>query len=322
MKTAVIIGITGQDGSYLAEHLLEKEYRVVGVARRSPGDAARALPAGLAERIELTTWAMRDTETITRILDDNRPTEVYNCAAFSSGAGMYEDPVSICEVNGVAVTRILEAIRSVDTEIRFCQASSSEVFANTLDCPQSEGTRVEPRSPYGAAKSYADCMIRIFRQRYGLFACSAILFNHESPRRGPGFVTRKIAREAARIKRGLASQLRLGSLSAKRDWGHARDYVQAMSLMLQLPRPEDFVLASGEVHSVAEFCECSFGHLGLDYRSYVREDSQEYRAAEPTQLVGNAEKARDLLNWRPTIGFRDLVTEMVDAEIRAIGGSA
>lgn len=322
MKTAIVNGVTGQDGSYLAELLLDRGYRVVGLTRRSPNAAARALPLRLAERVALMTWAMRDTDAIEQILEDFRPAEFYNCAALSSGAGMYDDAVTIGEINGVAVARILEAIRAVDAGVRFCQASSSEVFGDTLECPQTEATPIAPRSPYGAAKCYADFMIDIYRKRYGLFACSAILFNHESPRRGEGFVTRRIAREAARIRHGHATELQIGNLSAQRDWGHARDYVRAMFLMMQSAQPEDFVISTGKLHSVADFCECAFGHLDLDYREHVREDAQYYRSAEPTPLLGDSTKARRALDWRPMIGFRELVIEMVDAEMRALAAAA
>ena len=319
MTTALITGITGQDGSYLAELLLAKGYRVVGVARRAPDDAARSLPAGLAARIELVTWDMLDARRIVEILGDCRPAELYNYAAYSSGSGMYDEPLAISEVNGLAVTRVLEGIRIVDAAIRFCQASSSEIFAGADESPQSEATPVCPRSPYGVAKAYADLMIRVYRERYGLFACSAILFNHESPRRSLAFVTRKIARAAARIKRGLAADLTLGNLSAMRDWGYAGDYVRAMWLMLQQDRAEDFAVSTGEAHSVREFSECAFAHLGMDYRNYVREDANVYRRAETTQLVGDSAKAHRLLDWRPDVGFRELVAMMVDAELRALG---
>jgi GDPmannose 4,6-dehydratase len=316
--TALITGITGQDGSYLAEWLLERGYGIVGVVRRDPGEVRRSLPAGLADRVELVGWDMRDASRIAQILREHRPGEFYNCAGYSSGAGMYDEPVAIAEVNGLAAARILEAILEVDAGIRFCQASSSEIFANAVESPQSEATPVAPRSPYGAAKAYADFMIRIYRDRHGLFACSAILFNHESPRRGRGFVTRKITYELARIRKGFASELRLGNLSARRDWGFAGDHVRAMWLMLQQARAEDFVVSTGETHSVGEFCECAFAHLGMDYRVYVKEDADTYRVAETTQLVGNSTKARTLLGWRPEKGFLELVKMMVDADLRGV----
>jgi GDPmannose 4,6-dehydratase len=318
-RTALVTGVTGQDGGYLAELLLERGYRTIGVVRRDVAEARSSLAPGLAERLELVHWDMRDAPGIARILKEHRPAEIYNCAGYSSGAGMYEEPLAIGEINGLAVARILEAIRGVDAGIRFCQASSSEIFANTTESPQSEATPVCPRSPYGAAKAYADFMVRIYRERHGLFACSAILFNHESPRRGTAFVTRKITHELARIKRGLAAEIRLGDLSARRDWGFAGDHVRAMWLMLQHGQAQDFVVATGETHSVREFCECAFTQLGMDYRDYVREDADAYRGVERVQLVGNSAKAHRLLGWRPEMGFRELVKMMVDADLQALG---
>jgi GDPmannose 4,6-dehydratase len=319
VATALITGITGQDGSYLAELLLARGYRVVGVVRRDPGDAARSLPPGLAGRVDLAEWDMRDASRIARILREHRPGELYNCAGYSTGAGMYDEPIAIGEVNGLAVARILEAIREVDSGIRFCQASSSEIFANASESPQSETTPVSPRSPYGAAKAYADFMIRVYREKHGMFACSAILFNHESPRRSTAFVTRKITHELARIKRGLAGELRLGNLSARRDWGFAGDHVRAMWLMLQQARADDFVVSTGETHSVREFCERAFAQLGMDYRKYVKEDAEANRLADATQLVGNSAKAHRLLGWKPEKGFADLVKMMVDADLQRVG---
>lgn len=319
LRTALITGITGQDGSYLAELLLERGYRAIGVVRRDPGEARHSLPSEVAGRAELVAWDMHDASRIAQILQEYRPAEFYNCAGYSSGAGMYDEPIAIGEVNGLAVARILEAIRGVDAGIRFCQASSSEIFANASESPQSEATPVCPRSPYGAAKAYADFMVRIYRERHGLFACSAILFNHESPRRGTAFVTRKITHGLARIRRGLAAEIKLGNLSARRDWGFAGDYVRAMWLMLQQPRAEDFVVSTGETHSVREFCECAFMHAGMDYRKHVKEDADAYRRAETIQLVGNSAKAHRLLGWKPETGFLDLVKMMVDADLRMLG---
>ena len=252
------------------------------------------------------------------VLAQYRPVDLYNLAADSTGAGMYDDPVGIGAVNGLAVARILEAIRKVDVSIRFCQASSREIFGEASESPQSECTPVDPRSPYGAAKSYADYSVRIVRRHYGLFACSAILFNHESPRRGLEFVTRKITFTAARIKRGLANELQLGNLDARRDWGFAGDYVRAMWLMLQAAHADDYVISTGETHSVREFCECAFDYLGLNYQDYVKNNSSVYRPAEPVQLVGNARKARKVLGWVPEIGFHELVRLMVDADLRIL----
>jgi GDPmannose 4,6-dehydratase len=312
-KAALITGITGQDGAYLAELLLTKGCHVIGAARNARDVKAR-LSAELKGSVELISWDMLDQQGMTDALAVYRPAEIYNFAAYSSGAGMFDDPVGIGEVNGLAVARILEAIRAVDTNIRFCQASSREIFGDALESPQTEATTTQPRSPYGAAKLYADAMIRIYRQRYDLFACSAILFNHESPRRGLEFVTRKITHEAAKIKLGLAKELHLGNLDAQRDWGFAGDYVRAMWLMLQQEQADDYVVATGKAHSVRELCEFAFSRLGLDYRDYVREDASAYRPAEPALLVGSAVKANRKLGWKPEIEFKELVHMMVDAD--------
>ena len=321
MKTALITGLAGQDGSYLAELLLAKDYRIVG-AVRDVQRTANLLPSTLKDKIELVTWDMLDQQKMVTVLRYCQPAELYNFAAYSSGAGMYDDSVGIGEVNGLAVARMLEAIREVDTGIRFCQASSREIFGESLESPQTECTPHNPRSPYGAAKLYADSMIRIYRQRYGLFACSAILFNHESSRRGLCFVTRKITHEAARIKRGLTEKLHLGNLDSRRDWGFAGDYVRAMWLMLQQSHPDDYVIATGETHSVREFCECAFRHLGLDYREYVQEDSAAFRPLEPALLMGDAKKAKQILGWEPRVGFSELVGMMVDADLQMLDGNA
>ena len=312
---ALVTGIAGQDGSYLAELLLAKGYRVIG-AVRDRQKARAALPVEVADAVELVAWDMLDQRGMTETLALYRPQEIYNLAAYSSGAGMYDDPVGVGEVNGMAVTRMLEAIRAVDVRMHFCQASSREIFGEAIESPQTELTPVNPRSPYGAAKLYADSMIRIYRQRYGIFACSAILFNHESPRRGLGFVTRKITHEAARIKLGLAKELHLGNLDAQRDWGFAGDFVRAMWLMLQQQQADDYVLATGQAHSVRELCDLAFSHLGLDYRDHVREDEAAYRPTETALLVGDIAKARAGLKWQPEVGFRELVQMMVDEDLR------
>jgi GDPmannose 4,6-dehydratase len=317
METALITGVTGQDGSYLAELLLAKGYRVIGAVRNTEQAEVR-LPAGLKNSVELVTWNMLDKRNMTEVLAEYCPAEIYNFAAYSSGSGMYEDPVSIGEVNGLAVARILEAIRAVDANIRFCQASSREIFGEALESPQTEATPANPRSPYGAAKLYADSMIRIYRQRYGLFACSAILFNHESRRRGLEFVTRKITNEAVKIKLGLAKELHLGNLDAQRDWGFAGDYVRAMWLMLQQEQADDYVVATGKAHTVRELCELAFSRLGLDYRDYVREDASAYRPVEPALLVGSAVKANRKLGWKPEVEFKELVHMMVDADLQIL----
>jgi GDP-D-mannose dehydratase len=315
MPTVLITGITGQDGSYLAELLFAKGYRVIGAVRQRQ-NAKESLSTVLKNSVELIVWDMLDQPRMTEVLAEYCPAEIYNFAAYSSGAGMFDDPVGVGEVNGLAVPRILEAIREVDAKIRFCQASSREIFGEAVESPQTESTPANPRSPYGAAKLYADSMIRIYRQRYGLFACSAILFNHESPRRGLCFVTRKITHEAAKIKLGLAKELHIGNLDAQRDWGYAGDYVRAMWLMLQQERADDYVVATGKAHSVRELCEFAFSRLGLDYRDYVREDALAYRPIEPALLVGCAAKANSKLSWKPEIEFRELVHMMVDADLR------
>lgn len=317
MPTALVTGITGQDGSYLAELLLAKGYLVIGAVREGK-DGAAVLPAGLRKDVKLIAWDMLDQCRMTEVLKECRPAEIYNFAAYSSGAGMYDDPVGVGEVNGLAVTRILEAIRAVDDKIRFCQASSREIFGEAVESPQTESTLTNPRSPYGAAKLYADSMIRIYRQRYNLFAGSAILFNHESPRRGVEFVTRKITREAAKIKLGLAKALHIGNLDARRDWGFAGDYVRAMWLMLQQKQADDYVVATGVAHSVREICELAFARLGMDYRNYVHEDASAYRPIEPALLVGCAAKAGRELGWQPEVGFKELVYMMVDADLRSL----
>ena len=317
MKTALVTGITGQDGSYMAELLLAKEYRVVGLTRNVQTSEGR-LPDALAGRVDLVGWDPRDQAGIADLLRGQQADELYNFAAYSSGAGMFDHPVDIGEINGLAVARMLEAIQGLGGSVRFCQASSSELFGEPKESPQSEATPFQPRSPYGAAKLYAHHMIRIYRERYGLFACSAILFNHESPRRGVGFVARKITREAARIKLGISAELSLGNLDARRDWGYAGDYVGAMWLMLQQPRADDYVVATGQTHSVRELCDVAFRHVGLDYRDYVRENASDFRPPEQRQLVGDAGKAASRLGWRPEKGFKTVIEEMVDEDLRLL----
>ncbi|HTV51185.1 MAG TPA: GDP-mannose 4,6-dehydratase [Steroidobacteraceae bacterium] len=319
-KSAFITGISGQDGSYLAELLLAKGYSVAGSAR-DPDHAARALPPHVWQRVQVVPWDMLDPQGITELLRRFEPAEIYNLAAYSSGAGMYNEAANIGEINGVAVARILEAIRLVDSDIRLCQASSSEIFGEADVTPQAETSRCMPRSPYGAAKLYAHSMVRIYRQRYGLHACSAILFNHESPRRGVEFVTRKITHQVARIKLGLSNCLELGNLETRRDWGFAGDYVRAMWQMLAAQQADDYVVASGTAHSVREFCECAFGCVGLDYRQYVCADAVDHRPPEAVQLVGDARKLRERLGWRPEVDFAGLVRSMVEADMRLLGGA-
>jgi GDPmannose 4,6-dehydratase len=261
---------------------------------------------------------MLDQFALLDILKKYRPKEIYNFAAYSSGSDMFENPIGIGEINGLSVVRLLEAIKEVDVNIRFCQASSREIFGDSAHSPQYETTVTNPRNPYGAAKLYADNMIKAYRKKYNLYVCSAILFNHESPRRGLGFVTRKITYEASRIKLGLTNELRLGNLDARRDWTFAGDTVNAMWLMLQADDADDYIIASGEAHSVREFCECAFSYLGLNYIDYVREDSSVYRMAEKSLLVGDAKKASKVLGWHPKIRFENLVHMMVDADMQKL----
>ena len=314
MGIAVVTGITGQDGSYLAELLLERGQRIVGIVR----DQSRArskLPPALAAAVQLFEWDMQDDARLRELLADVRPDSFYNLAAYARGSAMFDDPISTGEVNGLAVVRILQTIRECDSAIRFCQASSSEMFGNATEYPQAERTPMRPASPYAAAKHYAHAMVQVYRERYGLFACSAILFNHESPRRGMAYVTRKITQTAAKIRLGKAFELRLGDLEACRDWGFAPDYMRALSLMLQADRADDYVIATGETHTVREFCSAAFSHLDLDYRDYVIEDPEFLRRGEPIRLVGDSSKARDELSWRPSKSFREIVELMVDSDM-------
>ncbi|PPC95365.1 MAG: GDP-mannose 4,6-dehydratase [Methylotenera sp.] len=317
-RIALITGVSGQDGSYLAELLIAKDYAVVGVVRNIQHAKNKKLP--ILNQVTLVEWDFINQEVITNLLREHHPSEIYNLAAFSSGAGMFDKPVEIAEINGLAVAKLLEAIRTVDIKIRFCQASSREVFGEAQASPQSELTPCKPRSPYGAAKLYADSMIRIYRERYNMFACSAILFNHESPRRGIEFVTRKITHEAARIKLGFSSELLLGNLDTVRDWGFAGDTVNAMWLMLQYSHPDDYIVATGETHTVRQFCECAFSYLGLNYQDYVREDAVSYRPSESAILVGDSTKAKFQLGWNPRIKFNALVKMMVDADMQSLRG--
>ena len=314
MKTALITGIGGQDGSYLSEFLLEKGYRVVGtVPDNDPTNIDRI--RHLLDKIEVIQDDLLDQERIEAIFRDHRPDEVYNFAANSVLAASFEQPILATMVLAMGVTRILEAIRKVTPKARFFQASSSEIFGKPAEVPQSETTPFHPRNPYGVSKVYGHLMTITYRENYGLFACSGILYNHESPRRSPEFVTRKITLAAAMIKLGLAKELRLGNLDARRDWGFAGDYVRAMWLMLQQPHPDDYVLATGETHSVRDLCEEAFSHLGLDYRDYVVLAAESFRAPETAQLVGNSGKARRVLSWTPEVSFREMIRMMVDADL-------
>lgn len=316
-KKALITGITGQDGSYLAEFLLEQGYQVVGMVRRSSTvnfDRIRHIQ----DKIVLAQGDLLDQMSLVDILREHRPQEVYNLAAQSFVPTSWKQPVLTGEFTALGVTRMLEAIRIVAPEIRFYQASSSEMFGKVQEVPQNEKTPFYPRSPYGVAKVYGHWITVNYRESYNLFACSGILFNHESPRRGLEFVTRKVTHGAARIKLGLADCLSLGNLDARRDWGYAGDYVRAMWLMLQQPKPDDYVIATGETHSVRELCQEAFGYLGLDWEKYVVVDPAYLRPAEVDHLVGDAAKAGRVLGWEPTVTFRQLVRLMVDADLQAL----
>ena len=317
MVTALITGVTGQDGSYMAELLLSKGYRVVGVVRDIKNFSG--FPAlRLANNVELVSLDMLDQNRLIEVLKEYQPKEIYNFAAYSSGSGMFDNPVGIGEINGLAISRILEAIRTVDKSIRFCQASSSEMFGNAYNSPQSEGTPFRPRTPYGAAKLYAHSMIGIYRQHYGLFGCSAILFNHESPRRGLNFVTRKITHEAAKIKLGLSNKLYLGNLDSYRDWGFAGDYVRAMWMMLQHQTANDYVISTNKTHSVRNLCEIVFNYLELNYNDYVQMNKEIYRPDENVQLVGDSTKIRTELKWSPEVEFEEMLSLMVDSDLELL----
>jgi len=314
MPRALITGVTGQDGSYLADFLLERGYEVFGMVRRTSTinfDRIRHLQ----DRIKIVRGDLLDEVSLISILRENDPDEIYNLAAQSFVPTSFEQPVLTGEFTGLGVTRVLDAIRIVNHAVRFYQASSSEMFGKVRETPQRESTPFYPRSPYGAAKVYAHWMTVNYRESYGLFACSGILFNHESPRRGVEFVTHKITRAAARIKLGLADELRLGNLDAQRDWGYAPDYVRAMWLMLQQDNPDDYVVATGETHTVRQFCQEAFGHLGLDWEKYVVVDPKLYRPAEVDLLVGDYGKAKRVLGWEPAVNFKELVRIMVDADM-------
>jgi GDPmannose 4,6-dehydratase len=313
-KRAVITGITGQDGSYLAELLLEHGYRVVGAVRRSSAPNLDRIEHLLA-RVELRPADLLDQLSLVRLIDDVRPQELYNLAAMSFVPASWDQPLLTGEFNSLGVMRILEAIRQVDPGIRLYQASSSEMFGKAREVPQTEATPFYPRSPYGVSKVFGHYITVNYRESHGLFACSGILFNHESPRRGLEFVTRKVTDGVARIKLGLAQSLSLGNLDACRDWGFAGDYVRAMWLMLQQERADDYVVATGVSHSVRDLVEAAFGHVGLDWQEYVRIDPKLLRPAEVDHLVGNPAKARVVLGWEPTVDFKGLVGMMVDADI-------
>jgi GDPmannose 4,6-dehydratase len=317
MPRALITGVTGQDGSYLAELLLAKGYEVYGLVRRASTENFARIEH-LRERLELVQADLLDQLSLVHTLERAHPDEVYNLAAMSFVPSSWQQPVLTAQFDAVGVTRMLEAIRLVDRRIRFYQASSSEMFGQVREVPQTETTPFHPRSPYGVAKVYGHFITVNYRESYGLFACSGILFNHESPRRGREFVTRKISDGVARIKHGLARELMLGNLSAQRDWGYAGDYVEAMWRMLQQPEPGDYVVATGQAHSVRQFAELAFARAGLDWRDHVREDPALHRPAEVDHLIGDASKARAVLGWRPSVSLPQLAEMMVDADLAAL----
>jgi GDPmannose 4,6-dehydratase len=316
-KRALITGVAGQDGRYLSELLLGKGYEVWGVVGPDPGDFLR-----WAERYEgrlLSIEAdLADKDSLFAAVDASRPDEVYNFAAQSSVGDSFDAAIATTEVNALGVLRLLEALRALKPDAAFFQAASAEMFGNAAEMPQRETTPLHPRSPYAASKTYAFHIVGSYRDSYGMHASNGIMFNHESPRRGLQFVTRKITHAVARIKLGLASELRLGNLDAKRDWGFAGDFVEAMWRMMQQEAPDDFVIATGQVHTVREFCAAAFEHVGLDYEEYVKVDPALFRPVDVTVLFGDPSKARDVLGWEPQVGFRELVAMMVDADLHAL----
>jgi GDPmannose 4,6-dehydratase len=320
-KRALITGITGQDGSYLAELLLEKGYEVHGMVRRSSTETFQRLQH-IRDDLVLHTGDLLDQRSLTDVLRDCQPEEVYNLAAMSFVAASWNQPVLTAEFTGTGVTRMLEAVREVTPEARFYQASSSEMFGKVLEVPQVETTPFYPRSPYGVAKAYGHHITVNYRESYGLFAASGILFNHESPRRGLEFVTRKVTHTVAAIKLGLADELALGNLDAERDWGYAKDYVEAMWLMLQEDEPDDYVIATGISHSVKYLVDQAFEHVGLDPADYVRQDPRFMRPAEVDHLIGDSAKAREKLGWVPKTTFEELVRLMVDADLELLSSGA
>lgn len=312
-KRALVTGITGQDGSYLAELLLEKGYEVHGVQRRSSSFNTKRIDH-IFDRLTLHMGDLTDSSSLIRILNITKPHEIYNLGAQSHVRVSFDEPVYTADSDALGTTRLLEAVKALNLDSKFYQASSSEMFGKVKEVPQTEDTPFHPRSPYGIAKQYAHWSSINYRESYGMFCSNGILFNHESPRRGETFVTRKITRAASRIALGLQSELLLGNLDAKRDWGYAKEYVEAMWLMLQQDTPDDFVIATGETHSIREFLDVAFGHLNLDWSKYVRLDSKYTRPAEVDLLLGDASKAKRVLQWTPKTKFEELVKLMVDAD--------
>jgi len=316
-KTAFITGINGQDGSYLAELLLSKGYRVIGMVRRSSTMTHERI-SHILDQITLIPGDLTDQGSLLSTIEEYKPVEIYNLAAQSFVPASWGQPALTADVTAIGVTRVLEAIRFINPKIRFYQASSSEMFGKVVEVPQKESTPFYPRSPYGVAKVYGHWITVNYRESFNLFAVSGILFNHESPRRGLEFVTRKISNTVARIKLGLTNQLRLGNLDSRRDWGFSGDYVKAMWMMLQQDKPDDFVIGTGQTHSVREFCETAFSHVDLDYNQFVVQDERFYRPAEVDLLISDPSKARQLLGWEPDVQFKQLVTMMVDADVERL----
>jgi GDPmannose 4,6-dehydratase len=314
MMKALITGITGQDGSYLADFLLEKGYEVYGMVRRSSTESFERI-SHIRDRVNLVQADLTDQGSLIKIIGDINPEEVYNLAAMSFVQTSWDQPVLTGDVTALGVTRVLEALKVLKRNIKFYQASSSEMFGKVVEVPQTERTPFYPRSPYGVAKVYGHWITVNYRESYDIFACSGILFNHESPRRGLEFVTRKVTHAAAKIKLGLASELRLGNLDARRDWGYAKDYVRAMWLMLQQDEPQDYVISSDETHSVRELVEAAFTRLDLDWEEFVKIDPRFVRPAEVDLLLGNSEKARRELSWNSPTSFKELIELMVDVDM-------
>ncbi|MBW2981181.1 GDP-mannose 4,6-dehydratase [Candidatus Woesearchaeota archaeon] len=317
MKSALITGVTGQDGSYLAEFLLEKGYKVYGLYRRSSVETFERIEH-IRNKIKLVCADLLDFSSLMGVLKGSNPDEVYNLGAQSFVPASWEQPILTGNTNALGTTRMLEVIRKVNPKIKFYQASSSEMFGKAQEVPQTEKTPFYPRSPYGVTKVYAYWITKNYRESYDMFACNGILFNHESPRRGKQFVTRKVSHSVAKIKLGLQNELGLGNLEAKRDWGYAKDYVEAMWLMMQHDKPDDYVISTGETHSVGELCKVAFNHVGLNYEDHVKTDPKFLRPAEVDLLIGDSSKAKKELGWEPKVKFKELVELMVDADLEAL----
>ncbi|MCD6419984.1 MAG: GDP-mannose 4,6-dehydratase [Synergistetes bacterium] len=319
MKKALITGITGQDGAYLARFLIGKGYKVYGMVRRtSMVNTSRLEYLGIKDKVEILYGDMLDLSSLQRVVENTEPDEIYNLAAQSFVATSWEQPILTAEVTGLGALKLLEAVRLVNPKIKFYQASSSEMFGASPDLPQNESSRFHPRSPYAASKLFAHWMTVNYRESYGMFTVSGILFNHESPIRGLEFVTRKITHAVAMIKEGKQDKLLLGNMAAKRDWGFAGDYVKAMWMMLQQDEPDDYVVATGETHTVREFCEKAFGYVGLDYQDYVEVSPELFRPADVEVLCGDSSKARMKLGWKPDVDFDGLIRMMVDADLKRV----